>query len=154
MNIDHLAEHPHLVPTLALWVKGEWGHQCPDVAYEKYVSDFQRQTTHGRIPETFVALEDNTLLGTASIIEHDMSTRMELSPWMASVYVAPEFRNKGVGSALVRTVMQEAGRLGLQKLYLITPDKGGFYSRLGWQVIETAAYRGENVTIMAYEVNT
>jgi N-acetylglutamate synthase-like GNAT family acetyltransferase len=154
MNIDHLAKHPHLVPTLAQWVKGEWGHLCPDVAYEEYVSNFQRQAAHDRIPETFVALEGDALLGTASIIEHDMSTRMELSPWMASVYVAPEFRNKGVGSALVRTVMQEAGRLGLQRLYLITPDKVGFYSRLGWQVLETAAYRGENVTIMVYEVNT
>jgi N-acetylglutamate synthase-like GNAT family acetyltransferase len=153
MRIDHLAEHPDLVPTLALWVKGEWGHLPPHVAYEEYVSNFQRQTTYGRIPETFVAMEGDTLLGTASIIEYDMSTRMDLSPWMASVYVDPQFRNRGIGSALVRTVMQEAAELGLQRLYLITPDKVGFYGRLGWQVLETAGYRGETVTIMVYEVN-
>ena len=133
MRIEHLAEHPHLVPTVAQWSKDEWGHLCPEVPYEDYVSSFQKRTIHNSIPETLVALEGDTLLGTASIIEHDMSTRMELSPWMASVYVAPEFRNRGVGSALVRAVMQEAERLGLEKLYLITPDKVRFYSRLGWR---------------------
>ena len=154
MRIEHLAEHPHLVPTVALWSKNEWGHLCPDVPYEDYVSSYQKRTVHSTIRETFVALEGDTLLGTASIIEHDMSTRTELSPWMASVYVAPEFRNRGVGSALVRAVMEEAPRLGLERLYLITPDKVRFYSRLGWQVLETAKYRGEEVTIMVYEVNT
>jgi N-acetylglutamate synthase-like GNAT family acetyltransferase len=152
MKIDHLAEHSHFIPTLAQWVKSEWGHLCPHVPYEEYVSNFQHRTAYGRIPETFVALEGDILLGTASIIEHDMSTRMELSPWMASVYVDPQFRNRGIGSALVRTVMQEAGGLDVQRLYLITPDKVGFYSHLGWRVLETATYRGENVTIMVYEV--
>jgi N-acetylglutamate synthase-like GNAT family acetyltransferase len=154
MRIDHLAEHPHLVPTVALWAKDEWGHLCPEVPYEDYVLSYQERTMHNTIPETFVALEGDSLLGTASIIAHDMTTRMELSPWMASVYVAPEFRNRGAGSALVRAVMQEATSLGLKKLYLITPDKVSFYSRLGWQELETAPYRGEDVTIMVFEADT
>ena len=70
MRIEHLAEHPHLVPTVAQWSKDEWGHLCPEVPYEDYVSSFQKRTIHNSIPETLVALEGDTLLGTASIIEH------------------------------------------------------------------------------------
>ena len=37
-----------------------------------------------------------------------MDTRKELSPWLASVFVAPEFRKWGIGSKLVLHVMEQA----------------------------------------------
>ncbi|MEW5956979.1 MAG: GNAT family N-acetyltransferase [Chloroflexota bacterium] len=65
---------------------------------------------------------------------------------------APEFRNKGLGSRLVRTVMAEAKALGLEKFYLFTPNKVDFYRCLGWQVFESTQYRGEEVVIMQYKI--
>ena len=93
---------------------------------------------------------NSVLIGTASLIEHDVPTRAELTPWLASVYVDPRFRKRGIGSALVRAVLQEARNLGLEKLYLITPDQVPFYRRQGWQEMEEIVYRGEAVTIMVY----
>ena len=124
----------------------------PDVTFEALVSEFEERTVDHKIPETFVAVKDTKLVGMASIVKHDMSTRKDLSPWLAAVYVAPEFRNRGIGSRLVRTVMQEADTLGLEMLYLFTPNRIRFYSRLGWKVLEYTRYRGENVAIMLYEV--
>ena len=49
-------------------------------------------------------------------------------------------------------VMREAELLGLERLYLLTPNKERFYSRLGWKVLEYTHYRGEDVVIMVYEV--
>jgi hypothetical protein len=34
-------------------------------------------------------------------------------------------------------------------LYLYTPDKEGFYSRLGWQVVERTSYRGYQQVVMS-----
>ena len=126
----------------------------PNVTYEMRVSEFARMATIHTIPEAFVAVENITPVGMASLVEHDMLARMELSPWLAAVYVVPESRNRGVGSKLVRTAMQEARVFGLDRLYLFTPDQIHFYRRLGWQPLERVSYRGERVTIMVYDILT
>jgi N-acetylglutamate synthase-like GNAT family acetyltransferase len=93
-------------------------------------------------------MSGKTLLGSASLVPQDLQVRQELSPWMATVFVAPEYRKNGVGSTLVNRVVQEAGRLNTETVYLFTPDKEKFYAALGWLVIERILYRGEQQSIM------
>lgn len=152
IRIEHLAEHPDAIPVLAAWEQQEWGHLLPEATFETFISHFAQRITFHRLPQTFVAVAGPTPVGMASLDPHDMETRPELSPWLASVYVAPEFRNKGVGSRLARTVMAEAKTLGLEKFYLFTPNKVDFYRRLGWQIVESTRYRGEEVVIMRYKI--
>lgn len=101
------------------------------------------------IPSTFIAIEgDDELIGSAAIVSNDMETRNSLSPWMASVFVKPEKRNQGAGTALVQYVMDSAKRESIKKLYLFTPDQQKFYRRLGWKEIACEHYYGEDVSIM------
>ena len=152
MRIEHLAEHKEVLPTLAAWVYGEWGHWMePDVTPEDLVTTFERRTVQGQIPETLVAVESGEPLGTASLVTHDMEARRDLSPRLAAVYVAPEFQNRGIGSALVAAVMDEAGALGVQDLYLFTPDRMRFCGRLGWKVLEHREHHRTEVTVMVCE---
>ena len=136
---------------LAEWVQAEWGHLLPQRTDEMLVAKFQQRTTPHIIPESFVAVAGDRPIGMASLVADDMTTRPDLSPWLAAVYVVPEFRNRGVGSSLVRAVMEEAAALGLKRLYLFTPDQMAFYRRLGWRTLERTNYRGEDVVIMVYE---
>ncbi len=162
VRIEHLAAHidaerddaghSAAVLTLASWIQEEWGHSFLEATFEELVSELEERTTRRRIPETFVALEGDRPVGTASIVTHDMSTRSELSPWLSAVYVPPEFRNRGIGSKLVRRAMQEAEILGVKRLYLFTPDRMRFYTRLGWNILEQTRYHGEDVVIMSYEI--
>ena len=101
-----------------------------------------------QIPTTFVALEGETLLGSACLLADDMHQYRDLTPWLASVFVAPEHRACGAGSALVQRVVEEARALGIKMLYLYTPDREGFYSRMGWAVRERTEYMGIDVVIM------
>ena len=55
----------------------------------------------------------------------------------------------GVGSALVRRVVEEARALGVKTLYLYTPDRERFYARTGWSVLERTEYMGVKVVIMS-----
>jgi GNAT superfamily N-acetyltransferase len=73
---------------------------------------------------------------------------MDLTPWMASVFVTPEARGRGIGSRLVTFAEEEALKRGVSVLYLFTPNKQRMYARLGWTPIEKVEYRGEHVTIM------
>ena len=43
---------------------------------------------------------------------------------------------------------QEAINLGLEKLYLFTPDQELFYSTLGWKVIMQDYFQGRPIVIM------
>lgn len=109
---------------------------------------------HGKaqVPTTVIALSGNCLLGSASLIAHDMDTHPELSPWLASVYVAPEHRKRGIGRTLVQRIVAEAASLGLDSLYLFTPDKERFYTHLGWTVLERTMYRGYAQVVMVRHI--
>lgn len=154
MHISYLAEHPHLIPALAEWHHAEWAHLNPGDTVEARISRMQKLLAKEQVPTAFVALQGETLLGSASLIDNDMDTRKDLWPWLASVYVAPEFRDRGVGSALVQRVVDEARGLGVETLYLFTPDRESLYARIGWKVIERTEYRGEQVVVMELPIST
>ena len=154
MHISYLADHPHLIPTLAGWHHAEWAHLNPGDTVEARISRMQKLLVKEQVPTAFVALEGDTLLGSASLIDNDMDTRKDLRPWLASVYVAPEFRDRGMGSALVQRVVDEARALGVETLYLFTPDRESLYARMGWSVIERTEYRGEQVVVMELPIST
>lgn len=105
------------------------------------------------IPSTWFAEDNATLLGSAAIIESDMETHPTLTPWMASVFVAPEHRGKGVGSALVKHVVASAREAGHNAIYLFTPDQEALYTKLGWKTLQADTYRGCQVTIMHYDLS-
>ena len=97
-------------------------------------------------------MQGETPVGTASLIADDMSIRRELSPWLASVFVVPEYRGQGIASTLVRRVEAEATASGFERFYLYTPDQQALYRRLGWQNEENVEYRREHVTVMARQL--
>jgi N-acetylglutamate synthase-like GNAT family acetyltransferase len=103
------------------------------------------------IPQTFIAFVDDKPVGCASVLESDMDTKPDLYPWLASVFVLPEFRHRGIGRKLVHQVMQHTKEAGSKNMYLYTPDRAHFYKNMGWKSMEEVKYHGENVTIMSYD---
>ena len=149
IRIEYLADHPECIPTLAVWHFQQWSYLSPGDSIERRTAMLQSHTGRRQIPTTVVALSGSTPVGCASLVLHDMDTRMHLSPWLASVYVDPEHRRHGTGTALVQRVVDEARALSVSILYLYTPDREGFYSRLGWQVVEHTLYRGYQQVVMS-----
>ena len=82
-----------------------------------------------------------------------METRNHLTPWLASVVVRPASRGQGIGSVLVRDVMQMAAVQGWESIYLVTPDAEQFYARLGWSIFEEdVKFHGLCCTLMVATV--
>jgi predicted N-acetyltransferase YhbS len=150
MRIEYLSDHPEALPTLAKWQHAEWGHLRPGDTLEKRTARLRGFSNGNRIPLTVVALDGNEVLGSASLIEHDMETRMELTPWLAGVFVGEQYRRRGIGAELVRRIMAEAGRLNVPLLYLYTVHSAKFYAALGWKLMERTSYREQNIVIMTY----
>jgi GNAT superfamily N-acetyltransferase len=149
MRLEYLADHPPLVPELARLHFEEWGHLRPEETLEARTSRLRGYCGRASIPTVVVALEADVLCGSAMLIEHEMVDEPTFGPWLDGVYVAPSFRGRGLGSALVERMVAEAKALGVAALYLYTSDAQSLYSRLGWTVIETRRHRGETVSVMS-----
>ena len=147
MESVNLSAAPQHLERLAGWHHRQWGCLHPGAGIERVRAELQRHLGEAVIPSTFVA-RDGDVLGSAAIVERDMRTRPDDGPWLASVYVAPEARGRGVGTRLVRHVMQVARDTNVPELFLFTPDRAGFYARLGWRVVSHETYQGSEVTVM------
>ena len=152
MIIDDLANHAHLIPELGRWHQAQWAYLNPGETLEQRIARMQEYCEPAPIPSTFVALEDGVPLGSAALVAHDMDTHMELSPWLASVFVAPARRRQGIGSAVVRRVVEAAAALDVETLYLCTPDRADFYATMGWQVRSREEYRKEHMVVMQLDL--
>jgi N-acetylglutamate synthase-like GNAT family acetyltransferase len=150
MTIEYLADHPEALATLAEWQHKEWGYTRPGDTVEARRARLEGWCNRDCIPLTVVAFEDGEILGSASLVLHDMETRMELTPWLAGVFVGEEYRRKGIGAELVRRIMEEAGKLDVPLLYLYTVHSEKFYAALGWTLLERSNYREQKVVIMTY----
>ncbi|PMR68401.1 GNAT family N-acetyltransferase [Halomonas heilongjiangensis] len=140
-------DSPHLA-RVAAWQNAEWGHLTPGETPTSRLKALRGECGDAGVPSAFAALCDGQPVGTASLVADDMSVRRELSPWLASVFVPPEWRGRGIASRLVQRVEAEVAASGIARLYLFTPDQQALYRRLGWQDHEALNYRGEDVTIM------
>jgi GNAT superfamily N-acetyltransferase len=152
VEIIDLKTEPHHIPMLADWHHKEWSSLNPGKTVTQRIESMSSFLSDDLVPSTFIA-KGMHLMGSAAIIECDMDTHPEWMPWLASVYVAPEFRNRGVGRRLVEHVMEEARKAGIRELYLFTPDRVSFYERLGWRVLDHEEYRGHWVTIMSIKLS-
>jgi N-acetylglutamate synthase-like GNAT family acetyltransferase len=154
MQIGYLADRQAFIPTLACWHHAQWSYLRPGDTLEKRTERLKSHLNKTQIPTTFVAYttdEKGTeiVVGSSSLLVRDLDTRPELSPWLASVYVDEKYRRQGIGSALVRHAAQKAAELGVETLYLFTPDRQEFYARLGWTVVERTPFGGKIQVVMA-----
>lgn len=147
-----LKQQPQHLAQLATWHHREWSHLNPQQNLHLRQKEMQSHLGQAFIPTTFIATEQEVLIGSAAIIESDMDTHPELTPWLASVYVKPECRGKGIGTDLVNYTMQQSKMNGLDKLYLFTPDQEIFYKNLGWTIMKEEEYRDIAVTIMSVQL--
>lgn len=135
LQIDDLFRHPEYVSTVASWIHGEfWADK--NVHTPDSLEQLLRDADSGdRLPISLVALINDQPVGTVNLVDNDDDRRPHLRPWLAALFVAPTYRRRGVGSALVQALRQRAAELGIRDMFLGT-DNPRFYLALGAEVHE------------------
>ena len=87
--------------------------------------------------------------GSCLFVREEIDPKHDLTPWLAALYVAPEFRNRGIASALVGAIEQHARSVGCGELYLYTITAEPLYAKLGWTVQDRFDSNGEKFVLMA-----
>jgi GNAT superfamily N-acetyltransferase len=86
--------------------------------------------------------------GCCLFVREEIDAKHDLTPWLASLYVAPAFRKRGVGGALVRAIEQHGRGAGCRALHLYTVSAESFYAKLGWITRERFDWHGEPMILM------
>jgi N-acetylglutamate synthase-like GNAT family acetyltransferase len=153
LNISFLADHPEFIETLAPLVAEHWRPILTQETMQSRAAKFRTHLNYDTLPITWVAHSGSQVFGTAALRVHDLPDLDNLTPWLGGVYVAPEFRNRGVGTALCSTVEQQAKELGISTLYLFTLEKQVWYENLGWSMFQPCTWCGRAGDIMVKELS-
>ncbi len=107
-----------------------------------------------KLIEIYAAIDNQeNLLGVATLVDDDeLPNAPELGPWLAAVFVAPDARKFGVGSALVDRVVGRSRELGYPTLYLYTEHTQAWYLDKGWVKIREIVFLGLHHTVMQLEL--
>lgn len=152
VRIEPIWRHEELVSTIARWHWEEWGHNDPSGSLESWTVGLASRTCVHAIPTTYVAMsQSGDPMGSVILVENDMDTHPELSPWLAGLFVQTNYRGEGVGTSLIRHAMRCAADMGYENLYLYTSTARSLYERLGWRFLTRERYEGEMVDVLSYE---
>ena len=150
-----LAEHPHHWQTAAEWSFAAWHHEFPTDTVQTYLDQYSLAASKPeKLIEIFAAIDsDDNLLGVATLVDDDeLPDAPEPGPWLAAVFVAPDARKFGVGSALVERVVSQTRELDYSKLYLYTEHAQAWYLNKGWTKIRDTVFLGLHHTVMQLDL--
>lgn len=130
IEILEIRNHGEIADEAAKWFHSKWG--IPLEAYVESITD----CLEGRasVPQWYVAVGDNRIVGGMGVIENDFHDRKDLTPNVCAVYVEEEYRCRGIAGRLLQYVCEDMSRMGIDTLYLVT-DHTSFYERYGWEFL-------------------
>lgn len=129
-KIIRLIEEPERKEPAARWFHEKW-----NIPLEAYLESMEEcLKNESPVPQWYLAMEDERIIGGLGVIENDFHDRKDLSPNVCAVYTEKEKRCKGVAGALLHAVCEDMKKRGIDTLYLIT-DHTSFYERYGWEFL-------------------
>lgn len=137
-TICRLSEHPELLDRMADWFHDKWG--IPREAYAESMTACLRRLAP--VPEWYIAMDGETIIGGLGVIENDFHPRTDLAPNVCAVYTEPEYRCRGIAGALLDRICSDMAAAGIPTLYLLT-DHDSFYERYGWEYLCPVTGDGE-----------
>lgn len=152
-HIKPLSNAPEAIAIAAHWLYLTW-YVTRDIPFKVIQLDFQKRYETSD-PLTFIAFDDELPVGMATLKKHDLWSRKDLTPWLASLFVVPEYRKRGIARKLEQKILQTATEKNLERLYLFLDHReietlSGFYKRSGWQFLEYSQDNDGNQTEIYY----
>lgn len=130
MDIIKIREHRELSDKAAEWFHTKWG--IPLAAYMESIGECLKNTSC--VPQWYVAIQNDKIVGGLGVIENDFHDRKDLTPNVCAVYVEEEHRCKGIAGRLLDYVCNDMKEMGIDTLYLVTSHTS-FYERYGWEFL-------------------
>lgn len=153
LRVDYLADHPEVIRPLTVAFAREWpeyyGEFDPDKLREEFESRLQREA----LPIAMVVMEKNEVVGTATLGGPSIEGFGELQPWVNGLWVDRRCRRRGIGRALIEAIEELARKQGYEEIFAGTDNAAQAFDAWGWETVDTAKHRGQDVTVMRRRLN-
>jgi GNAT superfamily N-acetyltransferase len=135
----------------AQWAFDDWKETDPNDDIQWYLNVYSESATDpSSLPISLAAITANhELAGVACVVlDDELPDAMEPGPWVAAVFVNPEYRGRSVGKQLVTEAVRRARELGYSDVYLYTGDVAHWYETFGWERVRETHIHDKAITIM------
>ncbi|HAT5013636.1 GNAT family N-acetyltransferase [Serratia marcescens] len=129
MDMISVRQAPELAPRAIAYFQRHWATAETLMMYEDAIN--RSLGAANPLPQWYLLMENDRILGCAGLITNDFISRGELYPWLCALYVEETQRGRGCGAKLIEHVAAETRRLGFPQLHLCT-DLEGYYERSGF----------------------
>ncbi|MBH3072982.1 GNAT family N-acetyltransferase [Serratia marcescens] len=129
MDMISVRQAPELAPRAIAYFQQHWATAETLMMYEDAIN--RSLGAANPLPQWYLLMENDRILGCAGLITNDFISRGELYPWLCALYVEEAQRGRGYGAKLIEHVAAETRRLGFPQLHLCT-DLEGYYERSGF----------------------
>lgn len=130
IQLRKIREHNEMAEKAAQWFHEKW--EVPLEAYKESIEACLKR--ENPVPQWYIAMDGDTIVGGLGVIENDFHDRKDLTPNVCALYVEETSRGKGIAGKLLSCVCDDMKSQGMDTLYLIT-DHTSFYERYGWEFL-------------------
>ncbi len=143
-NIKYLSQVSELIIRNMLEVNSKDYSMEEMEKHSKKFSEENLEEVFAKRNKVFVAIEDDKVLGTAGIEKSWYNDDGEY--WILSVFVNPDYHNKGIGRILIKGLEKYAVDTLNVKTLIIPASKTacGFYEKLGYEYKDGKKELNEN----------
>lgn len=133
MKVISIKEFPEYKELAIKYFQSKWASPSSMKVYEDCITNCI--TTTSPLPQWYLLLENDKIIGCAGLVTNDFISRMDLYPWVCALYIEEEYRGNGYGSLLLEQAKIDARMGNFSYLYLST-DHIGYYEKYGYKYID------------------
>lgn len=152
ISITLLDGRDPLTEQLAALHAAAWGYLYTDWDSAKALAEFRPQKTDGSLPATLVLRENGQVAGSVSLLYGDCEACTDSDPWLASLYVFPEFRGRGHAGRLIAAAIRFAAKAGVGALHVFTESAADLFRSHGFEAFERTMLHGKPIDILRREL--
>ncbi len=132
MKILSVRKEPKYARAALQYIQSKWAKPETLALYEDCIMNCL--PSRMPLPQWYLLMEEDAILGCAGLIPNDFISRMDLYPWVCALYIEETFRGHQYGALLLEQAKKDAKAAGFSHLYLCT-DLTGYYEHYGFQYI-------------------
>ncbi|NLY20984.1 MAG: GNAT family N-acetyltransferase [Tissierellia bacterium] len=132
MKVVSIRANPELVNKSIEYFQEKWANENSMMVYDNSIK--RAVNSSFPLPQWYLLMDGDVIVGCAGLITNDFISAMDLYPWLCALYIEEEYRGNKYSKLLIEKAMEDAKKIGFEKLYLST-DHDDLYEKFGFEYI-------------------